>query len=102
MRYALVLWTGLLAACDQPHGEGLARDSIWHEAQRAQDIACEKTACTTAAQAYRRRFFDGTGGSDEYGAMERLPPIPPTFDAPLEAYPDQSRRLLSRPRAAHE
>jgi hypothetical protein len=101
MRYALVLWAGLLIGCDQPHGGGLAREPLRHEAQRAQCIASEKTACTPA-EAYRHRFFDGKGGPNEYGALGKLPPIPPTFDAPLEADPDQSRRLLSRPGAAHE
>jgi hypothetical protein len=101
MRYALVLWAGCLVGCDQPHGEGLARESLRHEAQRDQCIASEKTACTPA-EAYLGRFFDGKGGPKEFAALEQLPPIPPTFDAPLEAYLGQSRGLLSRPRAAHE
>jgi hypothetical protein len=102
MRYVLVLWTGLLTGCDQPYGEGLARDSLRHGTQRVPCIAGDSGACTPIAEAYRRRFFDGKGGPNEYGALEQLPPIPPTFDAPLEADPDQSRRLLSRPGAAHE
>lgn len=89
MRYALVLWLAFLTGCNQPYGEGLARESLRHEAQRSQCIAGEKRACTPAAEAYRRRFFDGKGRLNEYGTLEQLPPIPPTFDAPFDAVPDR-------------
>lgn len=102
MRYALVLWVGLLTGCDKPYGEGLAGDPLWHEAQRVLHIAGDSRPSTAIAEAYRRRFFDGKGGPDEFETLEQLPPIPSTFDAPLEPYPDQSRRLLPGPRAAHE
>ncbi len=38
MRYVLVLWTGLLVACDQPW-DGLAGDPIRRETQHALHIA---------------------------------------------------------------
>lgn len=101
LRYALLFWTGLLTACDQPR-EGLAGDLLRHEAQCDVYFAGDSRQSTPIAEVYRRRFFDGKGGLDEYGALEQLPPIPPTFDALLDADLDQSRRLLSRQRAAHE
>ncbi|WP_312255884.1 hypothetical protein [Stutzerimonas nitrititolerans] len=101
MQYALLFWTGLLTACDQPR-EGLAGDLLRHGAQRDLYFAGDRRQTTPIAEVYRRRFFDGKGGPDEYGALEQLPPIPPTFDAPIHADPDKSRRLLSLPVAAHE
>lgn len=101
MRCVLLLWAGLLIGCDQPHGGGLAREPLRHEAQRARCVASAMTACTPA-EAYRHRFFEGKAGPDAFGTPESLPPIPPTFDAPLDADPDRSRGMPSRQRAVHE
>lgn len=43
---------------------------------QAQDI------CRAAAEAFRRRFFAGQTGPDEYGSLADLPPIPASFDEP--------------------
>lgn len=45
-------------------------------ARRRQDI------CRAAAEAFRRRFFAGQTGPDEYGSLADLPPIPASFDEP--------------------
>ena len=44
-------------------------------------------ACQAAAEAFRRRFFAGTTGPDEYRTLADLPPIPPSFDTPVEVAP---------------
>ena len=33
-----------------------------------------------AAEAFRRRFFSGEAGPDEYRTLADLPPIPPSFE----------------------
>ena len=45
---------------------------------------------TDAAEAFRLRFFAGDTGPDEYDTLDELPPVPPSFDAPIddEAAPD--------------
>lgn len=40
--------------------------------------------CKAAAEAYQRRFFSGRSGPEEYDSLEELPPIPPTFDSPVD------------------
>ena len=35
-----------------------------------------------ATEAFRRRFFAGHTGPDEYNSLAELPPIPPSFDEP--------------------
>jgi hypothetical protein len=91
MRYALVLSFAALTGCDQPSSEGLANKAYRLEVLRAQCAADDDSACRAAASAYRRRFFDGTGDPDEYGVLEQLPPIPPTFDSPIDAEPGHER-----------
>ncbi|MBQ56383.1 MAG: hypothetical protein CMK72_15965 [Pseudomonadaceae bacterium] len=96
MRYVLVLSVVLLAGCDQPSSEGLAADPVRLKALRSQCAADWKGMgegdCRAAAEAYRRRFFDGQSGPDEYLTAEELPSIPPTFDSPVH---DEAGRATS-------
>ena len=46
-----------------------------------------EAVCQATAEAFRRRFFAGTAGPDEYRTLADLPPIPPSFDAPVEVTP---------------
>ena len=46
--------------------------------------ATGEDACHTAAEAFRRRFFSGQTGPDEYQTLADLPPIPPSFDEPAD------------------
>lgn len=101
MRYVLVLWTGLLVACDQPW-DGLAGDPIRRETQHALHIAVGGRPSMATAEVYRHRFFSGKGGPDEFGTLRQLPAIPPTFDGLVVVYPDESRRPLARQGVAHE
>ncbi len=101
VRYVLVLWTGLLVACDR-HWEGLAGDPIRRETQHALHIAVGGRPSMATAEVYRHRFFSGKGGPDEFGTLRQLPAISPTFDGPVEVYPDESRRPLARQGVAHE
>lgn len=101
MRYVLVLWTGLLVACDR-HWDGLAGDPIRRETQHALHIAVDGGPSMATAEVYRHRFFSGKGGPDEFGTLRQLPAISPTFDGPVEAYPEESRRPLARQGVAHE
>ncbi|MFU6970017.1 hypothetical protein ACM758_01950 [Pseudomonas aeruginosa] len=66
MRCASVLLALLLTACGQSSHE-----------QRAENLAD-----TLAAEAFRRRFFAGHTGPDEYASLAELPPIPASFDEP--------------------
>ena len=91
MRYALVLSFAALTGCDQPSSEGLPNQTYRLEVLRGQCVADGESAWRAAAEAYRRRFFDGTGGPDEYGVLEQLPPIPPTFDSPIDVEPGRGR-----------
>lgn len=87
MRSASVLLM-LLVACGRAPGEdladALAADPVRLKALRAQCVAdrgaAGEDACRAAAEAFRRRFFSGVGGLDEYATLEDLPPIPPSFD----------------------
>ena len=91
MRCVLVLCAVLLAACsEQPAdhlADALAADPVRLKALRAQCAADRQAvgedACLAAAEAFRRRFFAGQTGPDEYRTLEELPPIPPTFDEPI-------------------
>lgn len=86
----LCLLAVLLTACGQQPADDLA--DAWAadparlkalRAQCAQDRqAAGEDACLAAAEAFRRRFFAGQTGPDEYGALTELPPIPPSFDTP--------------------
>ena len=96
MRCVLALSVSLLmalvAACsDQPAdnlADALATDPIRLKALRAQCAADRQTtgedACRAAAEAFRRRFFSGQTGPDEYQTLADLPPIPPSFDEPAD------------------
>ena len=46
--------------------------------------ATGEDACRAAAEAFRRRFFSGETGPDEYQTLADLPPSPPSFDEPDE------------------
>ena len=94
MRCVLALSVSLLmalvAACsDQPAdnlADALATDPVRLKALRAQCAADRQAkgedACRAAAEAFRRRFFSGQTGPDEYQTLADLPPIPPSFDEP--------------------
>ncbi len=95
MRYVLVLCAALLAACGaQPAvnlADALAADPVRLKALRAQCAAnpgamqaTGEDACRAAAEAFRRRFFSGQSGPDEYQTLADLPPILPSFDEPVD------------------
>ena len=92
MRCVLVLCAALLAACgEQPadhHVDALAADPVRLKALRAQCAADRQAtgedACRAAAEAFRRRFFSGEAGPDEYQTLADLPSIPPSFDEPAD------------------
>lgn len=64
----------------------LAADPVRLKALRAQCAADRQSAgedtCRAAAEAFRRRFFAGQTGSDEYRTLAELPLIPASFDTP--------------------
>ncbi|MBB4124956.1 outer membrane murein-binding lipoprotein Lpp [Xanthomonas translucens] len=84
----------LLTACgqssDQQRAEDLAAtlaaDPVRLKTLRAQCAADRQAAsedtCRAAAEAFRRRFFAGQTGPDEYRTLAELPPIPASFDTP--------------------
>lgn len=88
MRYALVVSVALLASCGDPSSEDLAANPVRLKALRYQCAAdwrgVGEGVCRAAAEEYRRRFFAGQGGPEEYVVLEVLPPIPPTFDSPVD------------------
>ena len=87
------LLVALLAACSEQPTDNLAdaltADPVRLKALRAQCAADRQAtgedACRAAAEAFRRRFFSGQAGPDEYQTLADLPPIPPSFDAPAES-----------------
>ncbi len=90
MRCVSLLLPVLLVACSQQPTEdlaaALAADPVRLKALRAQ-CAADRTAagedaCLAAAEAFRRRFFAGETGPDEFRTRADLPPIPPSFDTP--------------------
>ncbi|MCA5918335.1 hypothetical protein LES60_05540 [Pectobacterium brasiliense] len=90
MRCVSLLLPVLLVACSQQPTEdlaaALAADPVRLKALRAQ-CADDRTvagedACLAAADAFRRRFFAGETGPDEFRTLADLPPIPPSFDTP--------------------
>ena len=95
MRCAPVLSVSLLAllltACGQQSAESLAdaltADPVRLKALRAQCAddrqAVGEDDCRAAAEAFRRRFFSGQAGPDEYRTLAELPPIPASFDEPI-------------------
>ena len=92
MRCVPVLLVVLLTACGQQPAEDLAAtlaaDPVRFKALRAQCAADRQAAgedaCRAAAEAFRRRFFAGQTGPDEYRTLAELPPIPPSFDTPAD------------------
>lgn len=96
MRCAPVLSVSLLAllltACGQQPAENLAdalaADPVRLKALHAQCAAHPEQVmqslgeddCRAAADAFRRRFFSGQAGPDEYRTLAELPPIPASFD----------------------
>ncbi|MFY2029785.1 hypothetical protein ACOTDE_24100 [Achromobacter xylosoxidans] len=92
MRCAPVLLAVLLTACGQQPAEdlaaALAADPVRLKALRAQCTADRQAAgedtCLAAAEAFRRRFFAGQTGPDEYQTLADLPPIPPSFEEPAD------------------
>ncbi len=91
MRCVSLLLPVLLVACSQQPTEDLAAalavDPVRLKALREQ-CAADRTAagedaCLAAADAFRRRFFAGETGPDEFRTLADLPPIPPSFDTPI-------------------
>ena len=86
------LLVALLAACSEQPTDNLAdaltADPVRLKALRAQCAADRQAtgedACRAAAEAFRRRFFSGQAGPDEYQTLADLPPIPPSFDEPAD------------------
>ena len=78
----------LLTACSEPPAanlaDALAADPARLKALRAQCATKQQTrgedAYHAAAEAFRRRFFSGETGPDEFRTLTDLPPIPASFD----------------------
>ncbi|HHF0026108.1 TPA: hypothetical protein ACPHSP_005873 [Pseudomonas aeruginosa] len=91
MRCTPILLILMLSACGpQPtedQADMLAADPVRLKALRAQCATDQQTVgettCQMAAEAFRRRFFAGQTGPDEYHTLIELPPIPPSFDEPV-------------------
>ncbi|HCU0871891.1 TPA: hypothetical protein OUF90_002942, partial [Morganella morganii] len=92
-----------LTACGQQPAEDLAAtlaaDPVRLKALRAQCATDRHTAgedtCRAAAEAFRRRFFAGQTGPDEYRTLAELPPIPPSFDTPADDAPEGDAPLAA-------
>ena len=103
MRCVPVLLAVLLTACGQQPVENLAdalaADPVRLKALRAQCAADRQTAgedtCRAAAEAFRRRFFTGQTGPDEYRTLAELPPIPASFDTPTDDAPEGDASLAA-------
>ena len=103
MRCASVLLAVLLTACGQQPAENLAdalaADPVRLKALRGQCAvdrqAMGEDACRAAAEAFRRRFFAGQTGPDEYRTLAELPPIPPSFDTPADDAPEGDAPLAA-------
>ena len=87
---SVAVLAALLAACGKQPADNLtdalAVDPVRLKALRAQCTADRQAAgedaCRAATEAFRRRFFAGHTGPDEYNSLAELPPIPPSFDEP--------------------
>lgn len=85
----------VLAGCTPPAPadgiDALVADPVRLKAVRQQCQANRAKAgdavCQAAAETFRRRFFAGTAGPDEYRTLVDLPPSPLSFDAPVEVTP---------------
>ena len=105
MRCVLVLCAALLVACsEQPAdhlADALADDPVRLKALRAQCAADRQAAgedaCRAPAEAFRRRFFSGEAGPDQYQTLADLPPIPPSFDEPADGESPASSDLEDAP-----
>ena len=103
MRCVSLLLPVLLVACSQQPTEDLAAtlaaDPVRLKALRAQCAADRQTAgedtCRAAAEAFRRRFFTGQTGPDEYRTLAELPPIPASFDTPTDDAPEGDASLAA-------
>ena len=103
MRCVPVLLAVLLTACGQQPAEDLAAtlaaDPVRLKALRAQCATDRHTAgedaCRAATEAFRRRFFAGHTGPDEYRTLAELPPIPPSFDTPADDAPEGDAPLAA-------
>lgn len=107
MRWIPVLLAVLLTACGQSSNQQraedlaatLAADPVRLKVQRAQCAADRQAAgedtCRAAAEAFRRRFFAGQTGPDEYRTLAELPPIPPSFDTPADDTPEGDAPLAA-------
>ncbi|WP_417648605.1 hypothetical protein [Enterobacter hormaechei] len=103
MRCASVLMAVLLTACGQQPAENLAdalaADPVRLKALRGQCAADRQAvgedACRAAAEAFRRRFFTGQTGPDEYRTLAELPPIPASFDTPTDDAPEGDASLAA-------
>ncbi|HBP4595691.1 TPA: hypothetical protein L5603_001595 [Pseudomonas aeruginosa] len=92
MRCVPVLLAVLLTACGQQPAEDLAAtlaaDPVRLKALRVQCAAdwhaAGEDTCRAADEAFRRRFFAGQTGPDEYRTLAELPPIPASFDTPAD------------------
>ncbi|EPO6695925.1 TPA: hypothetical protein ACVGN0_004221 [Pseudomonas aeruginosa] len=102
MRSLLVLSVVLLAACDRPTCGDLAETLATNPARLkalltecvADWRAVGEDTCRTVVEAYRRRFFAGHSGPDEYVVLEELPPISPTFDEPGDEVAESGARRV--------
>ncbi len=103
MRCVPVLLAALLTACGQQPVEdlaaALAADPVRLKALRVQCAADRPTVgedtCRAAAEAFRRRFFAGQTGPDEYQTLAELPPIPASFDTPAGDTPEGEAPLAA-------
>ena len=88
---ALLVLAGCKPSATADGINALAADPVRLKAVRQQCQADRAKAgeavCQAAAEAFRRRFFAGIAGPDEYRTLGDLPPIPPSFDAPVEVAP---------------
>ncbi|HEQ0062892.1 hypothetical protein KKY68_06570 [Pseudomonas aeruginosa] len=97
----------LLTACgqssDQQSAEDLAAtlaaDPVRLKALRARCEADRQSTgedtCRAAAEAFRRRFFAGQNGPEEYRTLAELPPIPASFDTPTDDAPEGDAPLAA-------
>ena len=93
----------LLSACGQQPAEDLAAtlaaDPVRLKALRTQCAAnrqgAGEDACRAATEAFRRRFFSGEAGPDEYRTLDELPPIPASFDTPADDAPQGDSSLTA-------
>ena len=103
MRCVPVLLAVLLTPSGPQPAEELTATMAAHtvrlNALRAQCAADRQTAgedtCRAAAEAFRRRFFTGQTGPDEYRTLAELPPIPASFDTPTDDAPEGDASLAA-------